>query len=456
MKLILILAALLLPLTICSQEQSKKYEMWLWSSYFRGFNMMDEANKNYQDFTDLKNLGANFVHLNVKGFNDTEAPYGLLRDTVDHIDRLISYCRDAGLYYTLAVRTGPGRNDVYLESEGIKPKSTIWQNPDEQAHYAGMVARMAERYANDELFVGIAPFVEPNPEFGIVPFNDEYVRDTLAKMGINLRAINKQIVDSIRKYVPGLPVIVQNVVYSSAEFFSLMEPQEDPFVVCEVHCYRPMEYVKSEDANTKTYPGRYLSFNDSELFRTYDREFIRDHMFRFVRQFREEQGTPVLLGEFGLMLPQINGTGYLADICGIADELGWHFALWDWRGKRARGCWDYEAMPPEYMDTIRHILKNNPNSVEVTINNKAEYPMISPNPVENTALITIGRPTFESLEIFDIFGRPVPGIRYFQKHAAQAGSECIVVLGGIPPGVYYLQILSGREILSGSFVKTGK
>jgi hypothetical protein len=69
---------------------------------------------------------------------------------------------------------------------------------------------------------------------------------------------------------------------------------------------------------------------------------MRDVVFGKVREFQEQNGgKPVLLGEFGIFLPQNGSNIYISDVLNICKDFGWHFAMWDWRRGSGK-AWNIE------------------------------------------------------------------------------------------------------------------
>ena len=134
-------------------------------SYFRGYNIENEHV--YQDYVDFKNYGGNLFHIGIRGFLAEDAPYATVQSSINSTDAIVNHCRQAGIYYVIAVRSGPGAYDTYLESSGQTGESRIWNtgNTTEQTLYANMLKSIVERYKNDSLFVGINLVVEPRPKY---------------------------------------------------------------------------------------------------------------------------------------------------------------------------------------------------------------------------------------------------------------------------------------------------
>ena len=344
--LIKISTLLLLTAVFYSKNTSvnTKYDKWMTPSYFRGYNVLYEAPKTVQDFIDFKNYGGNFFSINIDGFFDTDEPYDIVQANIDGTDLMVNYCRQARVHYIIAVRSGPGAYDTYDESEGWTPESPIWftGSTDEQQKYADMLKMIVERYNSDSLFVGITLVVEPRPKVRSIPANTSSLYKFFLETVYNIHMDNvyRFMVDEIRKADPEIPILLENFAYSTPELFPPYEIN-DPYIIYSFHDYQPVEYSKPAIPFSVTYPGVY--WNITTLSHVlFDSTFMANTVFGKVREFQESTGKPVLMGEMGMFMPQNGGPEYIKDIVGTAKDLGWHFALWDWR-RRAGQQWNFES-----------------------------------------------------------------------------------------------------------------
>jgi hypothetical protein len=172
-KSILLIFLALFSFTIYSQPNAK-YQKWATPGYFRGYNVLNENPKSLQDFIDFKNYGGNLMEIGIDGFMDEDPPYALQNSNIESTDLLVNYCRQTGIYYVIAVRSGPGAYDTYDESQGTTGESRLWNtgNTAEQQKYADMLNMIVTRYANDSLFVGLNLVVEPRPKVKLIPANN--------------------------------------------------------------------------------------------------------------------------------------------------------------------------------------------------------------------------------------------------------------------------------------------
>lgn len=435
-----------------SQSGSRKFDYWTKPSHFKGFNVLinDMSPQFLADFIELKSSGCNIVQIGFYGLREPVAPYNYEVQSVKLLDSLIGLCRQVDMKYTIAVRSGPGRSDVAVEGDGFHPKSTLWTNKEEQALYASSVREIAERYNNDSLFIGLGLILEPNPFFDQLYLSPTQLKGMMDQAGIDVNKLQKQIIDSVRKSASLLPLLVQNVAFSSAEFFPLIQKQDDPYIVYEFHCYRPVGYAHNENPYSQTYPGNFLSVNDISI-KKFDKDFFRDNVFKYVREFQQKHHVPIFLGEFGLMLPQNGGKQLLDDITDIAVDMGWHFAYWVWNGKgvpfESFYAWNYPVMGEDYYDVVKDSFKKTYSSVlSSSIENAFS---IYPNPVKDVIYIESNYVDITEVEIVNVIGY----VELSSKDLKSSGGNLSINLTNLPQGVYYIIAKTGKAVLSQKFVK---
>ena len=334
-------------------QSNPKYDKWKTNSYFRGYNILFESVHTYRDFIDFKNYGGNLFQIGVFGWQSEDAPYSIQQNNIDSTDKFVHYCRQAGIYYILAVRSGPGAYDTYQESQGNTGESRIWNfgNTTEQQQYANMLKSMVSRYEGDSLFAGINLVVEPRPKVRYIPTNIsstyKYFLEHL--FNIHMDQVYQFFVSQIRTVDAKIPVLIENFAYSTPELFPAYTIN-DPYVVYSAHNYMPKEYTNDTAQYSLTYPGNFWSLTFlAKVF--YDSTLLRNTVFSQVRAFQTETNAPVIIGELGVMYPQKGANIYLGDIFKIAMSYGWHWAIWDWRRSSGKE-WNIEnfgnAPQPSY------------------------------------------------------------------------------------------------------------
>lgn len=398
----------------------------------------------YKDITDLKATRAVLASLECEGFRLPDSPYEVNHEGIYWLDSLVKMCRQAEIYYTITIRSGPGRVDVWKEGAKLG-KSTIWTNPDEQALYASIAREIAERYYDDTLFVGLAPILEPNPFFDQLYITPEHLRTLLSNNNVDVNKFQKQIIDSVRKSAPLLPLLIQNVAYSSAEFFSLIEKQSDSYCVYEFHCYRPIGYANNENENTATYPGMFISATEMKTA-FHDKDYFREKIFFAVRDFQSQHNVPVFLGEFGIAKEQNGGAQLIRDMTDICIEQGWHFAYWVWR-ERMKTHWHYENRAPEYMEAILESFVKGTNSVNDTPDARLGL-TIAPNPAHNFITLKFNRECAPQISVYNTLGIQINNIVTYTY-----GNEKTFDISSLTNGVYFISVKYNKIQFYGSFIK---
>ncbi|MCL5991355.1 MAG: glycoside hydrolase family 5 protein, partial [Bacteroidetes bacterium] len=375
--------------------QPTKFQKWQQPGFFKGFTMSvwdikDMREVNQEDFDSLKAIGATLVVIETQGSMDDKPPYGpniyyqegdYIVLHIEMLDRMVGFARNAGLMYVIAVRDGPGRIDVSEQGN-----STVWTNPAEQQLYGQMLKEMAARYLPDTLFVGMVMTVEPNP-FGELWEPPIAVLDSaLQANNIDLNVIQSIWIDSIRTINQDLPLIAGGNHASHPEYFSLMGKQADNNIVYTTHLYNPANYSHASDPYSLTYPGDYwcVRLDDKSYF---DKTFLKDELYKPVSDFQTTYNVPILVGEFGIMVPQNGGETYLRDIASIACEQGWHYAIWGFNNGPEFNYKDLDSMyGTNYWGLVKSLMDCNFTSIN-DLSSEQEKIEIRPNPFSEFCVI---------------------------------------------------------------------
>ncbi len=445
----IVISYLLLFFNSKAQAQNHKYDLWKTPSFFRGFNVLPIVKHTLKDYNDLKATGANLAQIGIDGFDSVNAPYDINVNAIEATDRMVSFCDSAGIYYTITVRSGPGRRDIAIEIQDNSLKSTIWINQDEQKKYAKMLKDIVDRYKNDSLFVGIGPMVEPNPLFDELNINAKMLKDKLVQDAIDLKSIYEEFVTEIRKADATLPILIQNFQYSCPEFFAVTDTFSDKYIVYEFHSYRPLGYASNTIPNSATYPGDFISVNDLKKIH-FDKNVLDSNVFKYVDSVQNATGRPIFLGEFGIEYEQGGGPKFLNDVYEICIEKGWHFALWAFRPGSKDDAWDYELKSPEYWDTVLNMFKK-PDYVDDNPNDaSAGHLKIFPTLANDKISIHINDEKLLSLKVFDVLGNEVADLSHY---FSQAQSEIEYNITSLPNGFYFIRLMSRKGTSVSKFIK---
>jgi len=469
------------------EAQMTKFEKWQKVSYFRGFNnvlmvwsSLDTgfvAMHTQKDFNDLKATGANLVILACEGtYVEDSLEYYTINytnnDTLfteEVLDTMVQYCRNAGLHYIIHTRAGPGRDDNRL-------LYTLWTDKVEQRRFAGMLRDWAEKFGSDSLCVGISMMNEPAPFQSLHSRPPAEVIASLKVSGISVTDVFQTFIDSIRTVDTTLPLIVDGINWALPAYFiepELAHKYDDPRIVYSVHLYNPfgLTHVEPDNLqeitsviNSVSYPDTYY-YGPYEIFAYFDKAYLRDTVYKDVIAFQQKYEVPILVGEFGLLMPQKGGEKFLQDIYDIAIENGWHFALWTWRGDPEFGGSDFEVFdslsvlstPPiqsQYWDTVLNMFKTNPTSIgdkylDVQTPEFFELLQNYPNPFNPETTIRFQLPNTSdiTINIYNLHGQLV---RKLLSESREAGFHEIVwdarddAGSSLPSGVYLYRIQAGE------------
>jgi hypothetical protein len=339
------------------------WALWQQSSAFRGANMVawgDAAQKgNYnlmtaQDFVNLKATGANLVQLSVHGTRKVKSPYEVNTTKQTELDNLTKWAQDAGLYYIIAVRRGPGRRDVAEEDDDPSAGcSTVWTDAAAQTAYGQMLAEMVQRY-NHDLLVGINLTVEPNlftcpTEQADSP---QKLKTLMDNNSVSLKSIYEGWIAAIRQVDADLPIGFQVGGWSDPRYWDVNyaeAPPSDPYVFLDVHNYMPWGLTHEGACN---WPGSHYD-PESDDDAAWNKARL-EHYFQYVSAYQQQYSVPVFLGEFGIDHAACSaGTtarDYLKDEVDIVLGHGWHLAIWGWNNDSIMGL----NVAPENVKTLMY------------------------------------------------------------------------------------------------------
>lgn len=312
-----------------------KFALWQQPSYFRGMNV--NPTRNFVGDTDetgeavireprlapadlqaLADLGANLVVASYPGPFRFNPPYELDPDYLAYLDNVVDWTEEAGLYLVIAPRTGPGRSEQSFAASfddvpDYAPWEPFWFDAAARDKWKEMWQFIANRYADRPHVIGYDLMVEPHPEELGIELDEWY-------------GFAEELIRAIRQVDTETPIIVPVTQWSSAYGFETAVRLPDERLVYDVHQYEPFQFTHQFDPQSLTvnYPGEI----EGEYW---DRGRLLE-LLQPVRDFQTAYGAPILLGEFGLVRWVPNGEGWLEDMLSIAEEYGWSYAAWVWRG----------------------------------------------------------------------------------------------------------------------------
>jgi hypothetical protein len=296
-----------------------------------------------QDVQDLRDLGANLINASYPGPFTEEAPYEVNPTTLAYLDDLVGWAEEVGLYVVIHFRTGPGRNEGAITSEG-DPIFDVWS--DQAAHNAWveMWRFTAERYRDSPVVVGYNLMVEPHPntlfdpDGALEPLElQTQVEGTL----LDWNAFAAEITAAIRQVDPDTPIIVNSLSWSSAAWFPALQPTGDPRTVYSLHAYDPDIYVIQEAGEAAIgYPDVVDDYGETIAF---DRAWLEEN-YQPVHEFAQQHDVPIYVGEFGAVRWVPDAAAFLHDQTDLFEQYGWNYAVYVWRGDEP----DFDGFNLEY------------------------------------------------------------------------------------------------------------
>ena len=232
------------------------------------------------------------------------------------VDRILDACRQRGLYCSLNLHRAPG----YCINRNELERHNLWTDPQPQEAFIRLWATWAGRYR------GI-PAAEL--EFDLVNEPPPVGRYDMTREGHE--ALMRRTVAAIREADPDRPITVDGLNAGNIPLPELA----DLDLRQSCRGYAPMaisHYGASwvshilTDAPTPKWPG--LQWQG----RRWDREVLMEH-YQPWRQLADE-GVTIHAGECGCynQTPNEVALAWLADLFATFQDLGWGYALWQFRG----------------------------------------------------------------------------------------------------------------------------
>jgi hypothetical protein len=268
------------------------------------------------DFDELAAAGANYVQISHAGLFSEDPPFGVDNAAVDNLDKVIGMARSAGLYAGIALRSGPGRNDLAIvDPTNPDANHTIWTSQAAQDAWVQMAKFAAERYRNDPIVVGISVMVEPNAysQHGFIDPDAFYEQfgDTIEDVnGLFARATT-----AIRSVDTATPILLEPEGFGGVAWLPHLKVTGDAATVYTVHDYTPFKFTHSGKGK---YPSRKNNRNSQlQLLSTVD-------------QFGQANGVPVAFTEFGARAINRKASKYIADRIDLIEGVG-NWFIWVWQ-----------------------------------------------------------------------------------------------------------------------------
>lgn len=309
----------------------------------------------FEDFASLAATGANLVVLSANGIQRTVSPFDDDADAALRLANAVKGAERAGLWVVIAMRTGPGLEDVAVEAQTPGLQSKLWVDGAARHAFVKMWQRIANAFGNEQQVIGYDLIVEPLPEAAVEGLNTccASISDTaLRRRGIDWPAIADTIAAAIRQVDTLTPVLVGATGFALPPFFAKLRPIHDQYVVYDVHQYEPHTYTQQGNPGIPTglaWPGGRFTYWRDRTEDTLNEAWLRRVVAPVVAFQRRAGGPPIIVGEFGVNRQAPGAPSFIASETVLFDSLGWHGAMWIWRccGSLAVSASDSLAADPQ-------------------------------------------------------------------------------------------------------------
>jgi hypothetical protein len=273
----------------------------------------------------LAELGLNCVRIpvNYRHFEDDAAPFELKESGFARLDRVIDTLARHGLYSIIDLHALPGRQNEHWHSDNPTHVAEFWQHRHFQDRVVHLWEALADRYRDRPEVAGYNPVNEPSDRTGQV-----------------LPAFYRRLEQAIRAIDSRHILFLDGNKYSSD--FSVFDPA-DPLPNC---VYTAHDYALPGIAGDATeYPGTVRG-------EYVDRAVVEQTFLRRTA-FMRQTGTPIWIGEFGVLFPREDEWRYqlLRDQLEIYRDHGASWSLWTYKDIGLQGL-AYARPDSPY---VRHI-----------------------------------------------------------------------------------------------------
>lgn len=287
-----------------SDSPGSKWGLWSQGTALRGANVyqQDESRSDkggdfgpnlvLDDLQNLADAGANYVNFSIPGTyhvkTNTQWP-----QMIAHLDNMVQWAKEAGLYVVISARTGPGRGEGDITEDGLMNK-TVYNNASQQKAWVSMWQQIAKRYGSQGHVVGLDLMVEPHDV-------------SRAKW----RSFAQKMIDGIRSVDSQIPILVSPGDWGGADSLDGWNPLRGNNLVYTVHQYEPFTYTHEESA----------SYSPSDL---------SDQFATMKQWMAEHPGQPLAVNEFGVKKHKKGADRFLVQELQLLEQLGANHAAWLW------------------------------------------------------------------------------------------------------------------------------
>lgn len=237
----------------------------------------------FDDLRALRAAGANLVQLSV--------PAPTREGNRVHLDRLVDWATEAGLYVIVAFRTAEGRSEGDL-SVGEKVR-TLFESPAQQHAFSRMWRELALDYRKRPNVIGYDLLVEPH-DVEIATWTK------IAQVAI----------DAIRSVDPDTAIIVEAPQWANAASLETLTPLVGEHLAYGVHQYEPYRYTHEAQP----------TWSAEELAAP----------FRVIDAFVKRTGAVVIVNEWGARIDRPNVDAFFREQLGQLRARDLDHAVWLW------------------------------------------------------------------------------------------------------------------------------
>jgi hypothetical protein len=237
------------------------------------------------DLRALRAAGANVVSFSVPGPWHVRGrrPWPEMRA---HLDKLVGWAADEGLFAIVSLRTGPGRGEGDL-TKHVETDRTLFTNEDDQRAFIEMWRSLANDYRLRRNVVGYDLLVEPHD-------------------APTWPAIAQRTVDAIRTVDPSTAIVIETDAWSAARALATFPPLRGDRLVYAVHQYEPYAFTHEAAA----------SWSPAELAAP----------FAAIDAFHR----PVFVNELGVLIAKTGSAAFLEAELAQLESRGLDHAVWLW------------------------------------------------------------------------------------------------------------------------------
>lgn len=291
-------------------------------------------------FRQLKSLGANIVNLEVqylwtidKPYKPDELEFRLLTQALDNI-------RAANLSAVVAVRGGPGRNDMLAGLDEANFSYAFYGDSEAQDAYISMLEDAVARIGNRSEVIAFEPLVEPTPQ----EYFDDY--ENFSKSAAMWNGFAQRAITAVRAAGFNKAIVIEPILWGEPDEMPLLKKFDDSNIVYSIHTYQPFDYTHQYGPYNYTYPGEIKG-------EYYDEAKLAEILSPAV-EFKKKYDVPIFVGEYGGVRFVPNIGHYISDMVSLFEKNNFSHAYYDW-GKDPG--WDVDAFNLQYgTDRYNHQL----------------------------------------------------------------------------------------------------